>query len=488
MYDDLIKILYLIYQQYPLVTTDSRQCPEGSIFFALKGERFDGNQYAAEVLQKGCVLAVVDNAEVIPVEERALGVPANTDSLVLTFGRYGHYFYVPDVLQTLQKLAQWHRQELRRWNQPVRVIGITGTNGKTTTKELTYAVLSQKYNVLATAGNLNNQIGVPLTLLKIRPEHELAIIEMGANHPNDIADLCEIVCPDYGLITNVGKAHLMGFGSLEGVVQAKTQLYHSLRQHCGIVFLDYGNKLLVPKAEGLRRVTYGDADVLEAENPQTAERPSVRGRMLSCSPFLQLSLYVEDDPSVVVQTHLIGNYNLINVIAAATVGHFFGVPTSAIQSAIEGYEPKNMRSQLVDLGQDCYLILDAYNANPTSMNAAIESFALNTAAHKNLILGDMRELGQESESEHCQVLSNLASRHALVFDSVLLVGTEFEKAFVALPDGEVSSLAKQTVRCYADVQALCSDVLVLKNLVGTTLVKGSRGIQLEKVVERFKGL
>jgi UDP-N-acetylmuramoyl-tripeptide--D-alanyl-D-alanine ligase len=488
MYKDLIKILYLIYQQYPLVTTDSRQCPENSIFFALKGERFDGNQYAKDVLQKGCRLAVVDDATVIPDEERKLGIGEKTDSLVLTFGRYGHYFYVPDVLTTLQQLAACHREALRTWNRPVPVIGITGTNGKTTTKELIKAVLSQKYNVLATEGNLNNQIGVPLTLLKIRPEHELAIVEMGANHPMDIADLCAIAKPDFGLITNVGKAHLLGFGSLEGVIEAKTKLYDSLRQNCGIAFVDFGNKHLLPKTKGLRTVSYGDVEILEAENHQTAEQPSVRGRMLSCSPYLQLSLYVEDDPSVVVQTHLIGNYNLINVIAAAAIGHYFGVPTSAIQAAIAGYEPKNMRSQLVDLGQDNYLILDAYNANPTSMSAAISSFALNTAAHKNLLLGDMRELGEESVSEHTRVLQLLADDYACRFESVLLVGEEFKKAFMSLADETVSKIARQTVRCYADVSALCEDVPMLRNLGGTTLVKGSRGIQLEKAAEAIRQL
>ncbi len=488
MYKDLIKILYLIYQQYPLVTTDSRQCPEGSIFFALKGERFDGNQYAAEVLSKGCQLAVVDDASVIPDSERKLAVGEQKDSLVLTFGRYGHYFYVPDVLTTLQQLAACHREALRTWNRPVPIIGITGTNGKTTTKELMKAVLSQKFNVLATEGNLNNQIGVPLTLLKIRPEHELAIVEMGANHPMDIADLCAIARPDYGLITNVGKAHLLGFGSLEGVVEAKTKLYESLRETCGVVFLDFGNRHLVPKAEGLRTVSYGDVEVLESENPQTAEQPSVRGRMLSCSPYLELSLYIEDDPSVVVQTHLIGNYNLINVVAAAAVGHYFGVPTSSIQSAIAGYEPKNMRSQLVDLGHENYLILDAYNANPTSMRAAIGSFALNKAAHKNLLLGDMRELGEESLQEHLGILKWLAEDLAGIFNAVLLVGAEFTKAFLALTDAEAAGMAKQTVRCYENVSALCEDAAMLRNIGGTTLVKGSRGIQLEKAAEAIKAL
>ena len=462
----MIQSLYKIYLEHPVVTTDSRQCPEGSLFFALRGERFDGNQYAAEVLKKGCVLAVVDNADVIPVP-------------VSDYGQYGSYFYVPDVLTALQQLAACHRDAFRTWQRPVPVIGITGTNGKTTTKELTLAVLSQKYNVLATQGNLNNQIGVPLTLLKVRQEHELAIIEMGANHPMDIADLCAIARPDFGLITNVGKAHLMGFGSLDGVVSAKTKLYESLRADNGKVFVDLGNQHLVPKAEGMDVVGYGidGGDVSGL---------TVSGRMLSCSPYLSIQLNVADEASSVeINTHLIGNYNLINVIAAATVGHEFGVTTESIKSAIEGYEPQNMRSQLVDLGYDNYLILDAYNANPTSMTAAILSFAQNTAAHKNLILGDMRELGAESAAEHSRILELLASDD-MKFDSVLLVGTEFTTAFRAADDRTVSTIARNTTRCYADVAALCQDEQMLHNIAGTTLIKGSRGIQLEKAAEAIK--
>lgn len=477
---ELTKLLYLIYEQHPLVTTDSRVCPEGSIFFALKGERFDGNQYAGEVLQKGCVLAVVDDASVIPAEARAEGLQADNrpvDSLVLPFGRYGRYFLVPDVLTSLQKLAAHHRQQFRTWQRPVTVIGITGTNGKTTTKELLNAVLSQKYSVLATQGNLNNQIGVPLTLLKVRPEHELAIVEMGANHPMDIADLCEISRPDFGLITNVGKAHLLGFGSFEGVIEAKSKLYDSLRLSGGTAFVDFGNPYLLPKSEGLKRIGYG----ITSEG----QKLPVRGDMLSCSPYLSLSLFVDDDPSLVIDTHLIGNYNLINVIAAAAVGHHFGVPSSAIKAAVEGYEPQNMRSQLVDLGHGNQLILDAYNANPTSMMAALQSFALNTAAHKSLILGDMRELGADSAAEHGRVLSYLSDREAPAFDDIVLVGNEFCQAFASLDDETVARMARHSVRCYAAVDDLCADTSVLANLGGTILVKGSRGIQLEKVRQQL---
>lgn len=443
----MIEKLYKIYLEHPVITTDSRNCPEGSIFFALKGERFDGNQYAAEVLQKGCVYAVVDEPEVIPADLQ------------------DRYFLVPDVLTALQQLAAYHRQQLS-----IPVIGITGTNGKTTTKELTHAVLSQKYNVLATAGNLNNQIGVPLTLLKVRPEHQIAIIEMGANHPMDIADLCEIVRPDFGLITNVGKAHLLGFGSFEGVIEAKTKLYDSLRLTKGTAFVDAGNEHLVHKTTGLQTIPYGSAGEVQA-------------RMTACSPFLELDLQIADQ-HLDVHTHLIGVYNLINVNAASAVGHHFGVCNEDIKRAIEGYIPQNMRSQLVDLGHDNYLILDAYNANPTSMAAAIGSFSANTANHKNLILGDMRELGEESQREHLHILE-LLSEHPDTFDSILLVGAEFTSAYKSLPIEQVAVLARHTSRCYADVEALCSDDSALKNLCGTTLIKGSRGIQLEKVREKF---
>lgn len=455
----MIQRLYKLFLEHPVVTTDSRQCPEGSIFFALKGERFDGNKFAAEVLEKGCSVAVVDDASV---------VPAGDD----------RYFLVPDVLSALQQLAAWHRQQFRTWQHPVPVIGITGTNGKTTTKELTHAVLSQKYNVLATVGNLNNQIGVPLTLLKVTPDHDLAIIEMGANHPMDIADLCAIARPDYGLITNVGKAHLMGFGSLEGVVEAKTKLYESLRLTGGTAFVDCGNAHLLPKAEGLKQVSY--SSLIDDETSL------VRGCMIDCSPYLSLSLYIDDQQSMVVNTHLIGNYNLINVVAAATVGRYFQVPSSAIKSALEGYMPQNMRSQLVDLGHGNELILDAYNANPTSMMAALQSFNLNKAPHKELILGDMRELGEESAREHQRILEYLAQPE-VAFGDIFLVGEEFEKAFEAVDAPVVEALGNRaSVRCYPTIEALCSDAVAIANIGGTVLIKGSRGIQLEKVAEVLK--
>lgn len=454
----MIESLYNIYLQHPSITTDSRKVDAGQIFFALKGERFDGNQYAAEVLQKGAALAVVDDATVIPAEVRTGAV-----------GLQGSYFLVPDVLTALQQLSAYHRQQFKTWERPVKVIGVTGTNGKTTTKELLRAVLSQKYNVLATEGNLNNQIGVPLTLLKINKEHEMAIVEMGANHPMDIAELCALVHPDFGLITNVGKAHLLGFGSLEGVIAAKTELYKSLAADGGIAFIDSFNQQLLFKA-----MEYG-----------VSCRPYLPANVESCSPFLSLCLFdTEADEPTFIETHLIGSYNAINCQAAATVGRFFEVSPEQVKAAIEGYEPQNMRSQLVELGHGNQLIMDAYNANATSMNAALTSFKLNESPHKSVILGDMRELGAESQKEH-EVILDFLFTSGIKLDMIVLVGEEFCKAF----QNKGLQLAAQNgmnVRCYESVQNLINDEDVMRNLGGTILVKGSRGVQLEKAANVIK--
>ncbi len=447
MEKNLIEQLYNVYLQHPSITTDSRKVEPGQIFFALKGERFDGNAYATEVLQKGAALAVIDD------ESRC------QEGTLL----------VPDVLTTLQELAAYHRQQFKAWERPVKVIGITGTNGKTTTKELLRSVLSLKFNVLATEGNLNNQIGVPLTLLKVKPEHELAIVEMGANHPMDIAELCAIVHPDYGLITNVGKAHLLGFGSLEGVIAAKTELYNSLAADGGLAFIDSFNRDLLNKA-----IAY-----------DVKCRPYLPGTVENCSPYLSLKIYDTEAPEpILVKTHLIGSYNAINCLAAATVGRFFGVTIEQVKTAIEGYEPQNMRSQLVDLGHGNQLIMDAYNANATSMNAALTSFKMSQAAHKSVILGDMRELGEESQREHAVILDYLFTS-GIKLDMIVLVGEEFCQAFKA--KGVV--LAAQhpvNVRCFEKVQDLIDDETTLNYLGGTILIKGSRGVQLEKAAEAIK--
>ncbi len=459
----IIEQLYALFLAHPQVTTDSRNCPAGSIFFALKGANFDGNKYAAASLAAGCAAVVVDDASVIPADAAP-----------------GTYFLVDDVLTALQQLAAHHRAQFRTWPRPVPVIGITGTNGKTTTKELMNAVLSRKYHVAATVGNLNNQIGVPLTLLRVTPQHELAIVEMGANHPMDIAELCDIVHPDYGLITTVAKGHLLGFGSFEGVIAAKTKLYDSLRRDGGTAFVNLGNPHLMQHVEGLPTIGYAVGDTSDLPT-----QPTVTGRTLSASPLLNLSLCVAGQ-EVEVATHLVGTYNLLNMVAAATVGHHFGVPTADISAALRDYVPGNMRSQLMPLGHGLTVILDAYNANPDSMMAALQSFAMNADPNKQLILGDMGELGTESQAEHRQLLHYLMDSP---FDNILLVGSEFQRAFESLSHDELLQMgSRHTVRCYPSAVELCADTETLRYLLGTVLIKGSRSNALERVVAVLKDL
>ena len=380
-------LLYKYFLECGKVTTDTRDCTEGSMFIALKGANFNGNAFASQAISGGCRYAVVDEAEYANDEE-------------------GRILLVDDCLKALQELAAWHRRELG-----TKMIGITGTNGKTTTKELIAAVLKEKYNVLYTQGNLNNHIGVPLTLLKLTPEHEMAVVEMGANHPGEIKTLVNISCPDYGIITNVGKAHLEGFGSFEGVIRTKGELYDYLRANGGKIFIQNENPYLNSIAEGLECIRYGAEDGLY-----------VSGKVLSCSPFLTFSWKSEDKVHE-VQTHLIGSYNVDNALAAVAIGRYFGVDDDAICHALSSYEPRNNRSQLVEAGGNRFVI-DAYNANPTSMAAALENFRMIDAGHKMVILGDMKELGEASLEEHQKLADMLAG---CGFDRVILVGPEFGK-------------------------------------------------------------
>lgn len=425
-----ITTLYRIFQTCTGVTTDSRNCPEGSLFIALKGATFNGNAFAARALEAGCSFAVVDEAACVPAGD-------------------ARYLLVEDGLRALQQLALYHRRRLG-----TRIIGITGTNGKTTTKELVAAILSRRYRLLYTEGNLNNHIGVPLTLLRLRPEHELAVIEMGASHPGDILELVEIAEPDCGLVTNVGKAHLQGFGSLEGVIRTKGELFDFLRNRSGAVaFLHADNPLLQPMARGLKQVTYGaEADV--------------QGRATGNSPYLSFE-WKERAGEVwhPVQTHLIGDYNLPNALAAVTVGCFFGVEAEEISSALSGYQPCNNRSQLKQTA-DNVLIIDTYNANPTSMRASIGNFRKMQAARKLLILGDMRELGSESAAEHRQIVDYLEE---CGFNEVMLVGEQFAACHDAYPS-------------YPDVAALTAALQQHKPVGYTILIKGSNSIRLAEVV------
>ena len=447
-----MKELYELFLQHPTITTDSRDVPEGSMFFALKGDTFYGNAYAISALEKGAAYAVIDEKEY---------AKESNDRLIL----------VEDVLTTLQQLAKYHRVHLG-----TPIIGITGTNGKTTTKELISAVLKKKYNVLYTQGNFNNHIGVPKTLLQLTKEHDIAVIEMGANHPGEIKTLVEIVLPDFGIITNVGKAHLLGFGSLEGVIRTKGELYDFLRTIQGTAFINNDNPHLLGISNGLKLVKYGQKD---------AKDLLVKGELVECNPFLkfewQTSSTLTPQLSTVncqlstvncqlstVQTRLIGSYNLDNALAAACIGTFFNVPATDISAALEEYTPSNNRSQLT-ITQDNKLVVDAYNANPTSMRAALDNFRLIKAEHKMCILGQMGELGDVSEEEHQKVIDLLGD---CGFEKVWLVGENFAK-----------TSHPAHYRLFANVEEVKAAIATEKPQGYLILIKGSNSNKLVQTVE-----
>ena len=396
-----IKELYKLYQQHPQITTDSRECPEGSIFLALKGESFDGNKFAASALEKGCSYAIIDEPE-YKQDER--------------------FILVDNCLQTFKDLAREHRRQF-----DIPVIGITGTNGKTTTKELIAAVLSQKYNVLYTQGNFNNDVGVPKTLFRLTKEHEIAVIEMGASHPGDIKTLVETAEPTCGLITNVGRAHLQGFGSFEGVIKTKGELYDFLRsQKDSLIFINADNEYLMDLIGDDEEVWLSPYST-DADNQYSC----ISGEIITCDPFLKfrwrepLMVLEEEGRSTKwhkVQTKLIGSYNIDNLLAAIAVGINFGVDRKKICAALEEYTPSNNRSQMT-ITEKNHLIVDAYNANPTSMHAALDNFSLIQAEKKMAILGQMGELGEESEKEHRMLVNRLESSG---YDEVWLVGDNFK--------------------------------------------------------------
>lgn len=423
--------LYKLFKQYPEVTTDSRTCPEGSIFFALKGENFDGNLYAMQAIEKGCAIAVVDRTDIIPEGDK-------------------RFVLVEDVLTALQMLAAYHRKQTN-----IPVIQITGTNGKTTTKELIATVLSKKYNTLFTQGNLNNHIGVPRTLLRLRSEHEIAVIETGANHPGEISILSQIVQADCGLITNVGRAHLEGFGSFEGVKQTKGELYDDLQTRSCFAFLNTKDTDLT--------------DMAAKRNIKIA--PYVDGEVAECNPMLCLRWYCHTDEQWhTVQTNLIGSYNLANVLSAITVGLHFGVEPANIDMALEEYVPTNNRSEYRNTGRNS-LIIDAYNANPTSMAAALENFKQMSATDKMIILGEMRELGADSITEHQRIISILST---MKLSDIWLVGQEFCKS-------DRSALGKHTV--FNNVEEVKSNISSTQLSGRTILIKGSNGTRLFQLPE-----
>lgn len=377
------------------VSTDTRNLPAGCVFFALHGATFDGNTFAAQALEQGASMAVIDNPD---------------------YAIEGKTILVPDTLLALQELAREWRRTLN-----IPIIAITGTNGKTTTKELTAAVLATRYKVHYTQGNLNNQIGVPLTLLQLTRAHEIAIIEMGASHPGDIKELVEIAEPTCGLITNVGRAHLQGFGSFEGVMRTKAELYDYLRDHDGFIFRNIDNPYLEQMAGELKTIAYTTGTMPE-------------------------------------QSHLVGAYNAENISAAICVGEYFGVSENDAVTAVCAYEPSNKRSQRLQTARNI-IIVDAYNANPTSMQAAINAFKGDT-----YILGEMRELGEYSHLEHQNIVNMLLERKA---DKVLLVGKEYKATTAPYP-------------IYDDVQALCAALQAQPIQAAHILLKGSRGNKLEE--------
>jgi len=420
-----LSALYQLYQHYPSVQTDTRKLQAGDLYFALKGPHFDGNHFALDALQKGAAYAVVDQDD-LPADDRLVRVP--------------------DVLTALQQLARYHRDQFS-----IPFIAITGSNGKTTTKELVREVLSTTFRTYATEGNLNNHIGIPLTLLRIRPDTEMAVIEMGANHQREIAGYCEIVHPTHGLITNIGRAHLEGFGGIEGVRKGKGELFDYLRATGGKAFVCSDFPDLREMSRGIPQVIWYGTD----------KQADVTGMVKDHKYFLQFSAGYTG----LVQTHMAGDYNLYNALAAIAIGKDFGVAGPGIKMAIEQYVPSNQRSQLVQDGSNT-LILDAYNANPSSMRAAIENFAAMEGARKVLLLGGMKELGTDSIAEH-QALVDELRQHA--WTAVVLVGGDFAHVhhpYIYLPD---SLAARDWYRQQK-----------FKNT--QILIKGSRSIAMEKIL------
>ena len=451
-----IKELYKLYQQHPCITTDSRDCPQGSIFLALKGESFDGNKFAVQALEKGCAYAIIDDKEILETLDNPRNSSLLKDRLIL----------VDDCLQTFKDLAREHRRQF-----DIPVIGITGTNGKTTTKELVAAVLSQKYNVLYTQGNFNNDVGVPKTLFRLTKEHEMAVIEMGASHPGDIKTLVETAEPTCGLITNVGRAHLQGFGSFEGVIKTKCELYDYLRtRQDGLIFINADNEHLMNQIgddEDIWLTPYST----DSDNQYSC----ISGEVIACDPFLKfrwrepLMTLEEEGRSTKwhkVQTHLIGAYNIDNLLAAIAVGINFGIDRKQICAALENYVPSNNRSQMT-VTEKNHLIVDAYNANPSSMMAALENFKLMQADHKMAILGAMRELGEVSQEEHQRIVDYLQTTD---IETVWLVGEEFEGISCDYPK-------------FKDVEAVKAAIAAEQPTNRYILIKGSNSTKLFQLPE-----
>jgi len=424
--------IYQLFKANPKISTDSRKIEMGCIFFALKGDNFNGNKYVEAALGKGASYAIIDEPEYLFSNKTIL---------------------VKNVLQTLKDLANLHRKKLG-----IPILAITGTNGKTTTKELTSAVLSQKYNVSFTEGNLNNHIGVPLTLLKMNVHTEFGVVEMGANHPGEIEELCIVADPDFGIITNIGKAHLEGFGSFEGVIKTKSELYKYIKSKNGTIFYNNDNPILTELVSEIEnKISFG------------TENTSFTGELLSAPPFVHLKANFKKC-ALYLNTNLTGDYNFENILAAACIGNYFEVDPLAIQKALKNYYPQNNRSQLINKN-GLKIIMDAYNANPTSMQASIKSFMSNISNESYIILGDMLELGDYSRQEHIAILELVKNYPST---TVLTVG----KNFYEIASGFNCS-------SFLNVELLCDFLQENPIKQGDILIKGSRGIQLEKVLNCF---
>ncbi len=423
--------LYRIFVRNPRICTDSRNVDKRSIFFALEGDTFNGNQFAAQALEKGSSYAVVDEKK-YAIDDR--------------------YILVDDVLSSLQQLALFHRMHFN-----IPVIAITGTNGKTTTKELMNRILKQKYHIVATHGNLNNHIGVPLSLLKIEKNTEIAIIEMGANHRGEIAKLCEFALPTHGMITNIGSAHLEGFGNLETIIRTKTELYEHLGKKDGTIFINRGNEILTDRLSQIRceKIWYG------------GKSGNWSGIITNAVPTLELKVALNAD-SFTVKTNMFGAYNLENVLAAMSIGSYFNVEVEKMIGAVEGFIPSDNRSQIVNTPSN-RLICDAYNANPTSMKLVIDDFLLMDSERKVLILGDMFELGENTEKEHLKLIKYVKDKS---FSRIFLIGKIF-------------STVNQTLQIPAFIDVDSFVKWLDKNPIKSSyiLLKGSRGMKLEKIID-----
>lgn len=426
-----ISKLHKLYKKSTGVVTDSRKVVKNSLFFALKGDNFNGNEFAKIALKMGASHCIIDEQQ-FKVDKR--------------------FILVDNVLETLQKLANYHRKHLK-----VKILAITGTNGKTTTKELVNCVLSQKFKTFATQGNLNNHIGVPLTLLSMNENTEIGIVEMGANHVGEIAELCEISEPDFGLITNIGTAHIEGFGSVENIIKTKTELYRFLEQKKGTIFLNSDNEILKNQINYSKIITYGTSDKLNSW-----------GKFLSSNPLLKFD-FNDKLTKIEVNTNLFGKYNFENNLAAVCIGQYFDIESSKIKSALEKYFPQNNRSQIQKTLTNT-LLLDMYNANPTSMKSAITNFAEIIADNKILIIGDMFELGHISKNEHKKIVELIEE---LKFTKVFLVGKEFSNVNQNKFDIFETSI---DLAIYLSINKITNAII---------LIKASRGIKLECVVEHL---